>query len=596
VRYEPEKKELTGIRRLLNMNTVGLVMLLVALVLSVSQVLTNHQEMNDPNMTIVNIAHWQLEMGYRSSLQDIIDEYNKIHEKDKVKVEQMPVTEKVYKQWLNTHLISGTAPDIAEMGMAKLTQTGGYVAKYFLPLTDLIAQPNPYNKGTDLEGVAWRDTYIDGMQGGYQEDLQDYYKVPTTFWAIRLYYNKDLLREATGKEGAPETLGELLDVCKKVRELGEKKGRKLVPIAGSQYTTNMFLSRFGAPFTAVYEQETDTDFSGGNTTLETFAALERGVYNFNSPHIVGLFECIKTLCDQFSNGFNAMGREQAAFMFVQGNAAMIASGSWDAESLFKQARFNVGIMSFLAPAPGERWGDLVSAKVNEAQGAAGGGYGIYKYSRNKKWAIDFMHFFSSKKYNERFNRNANWVPCIVGTRPTKKMMPFMPDPVGISGGAGLYFRRAGHISTVFEGAMLRYLTGESLYEEFTKAVMEAVNGPKEWDKEFVKFRIFHGALIKYLTGEIAYEEFTRETTKTVINPDGGIKKVWAGEYVKFRQMARDIDRLLGVESVLMEMGGEFPEISLRYKRALVKQNSLESGEYIRHDYYLQHQNTELPRE
>jgi len=550
---EPEAKKHGGVFRYFNSAVVGVAFLIVALVISLARVLSIRKELYDPSMAVVRIAHWQLEMGYREALDEIIAEYNRIHEKDKVKVVQMAVTEKVFKQWLNTHLIAGTAPDIAEMGMAKMTQTGAYVAKYFMPLTDIIGEPNPYNEGTDLEGVPWRDTFIDGMQGGYLEDLQDYYRVPTTFWATRLYYNKDMLREATGKDRPPATLGELLAACDAVRRLGEKKGRKLIPIAGSMYSKNLFFLKFGAPFTAVYEPKVDLDLNGSVTALETYAAFERGDVSFDDPQMVALFECIKTLCDQFSKGFMAMGREQAAFMFVQGNAAMIATGSWDANSLFKQAKFKVGVMGFPAPAPGERWGDLVKGKSNEAQGAAGAGYGINKFSRHREWAIDFMRFFSSKKYNQQFNRKANWVPCILGTTPTEEMMAFMPDPVGISSGSGLYFRRGGPVSTKFEGQLWLLLSGEITYEEFKETMM-----------------------------------------KTIRDPKMGTQKVWEKEYEKFRDMARNIERLLAVESTLLETGSEYPELSLRYKRALTKQVLLNNGEDIRALYYAQNKRR-LPR-
>ena len=104
---EAPEKNRNVLRRWLNAGTVGAVFLTVAVAVSLQHVLTVQKELFDPSMTIVRLAHWQLEMGYRDALQEVIDEYNRLHEKDKVKVIQLPVTEKVYEQWLNTHLVSG---------------------------------------------------------------------------------------------------------------------------------------------------------------------------------------------------------------------------------------------------------------------------------------------------------------------------------------------------------------------------------------------------------------------------------------------------------------------------------------------------------
>ena len=196
---EPEiVHDARGWQRWINTSMLGVLLLVGACGWSLLRVLSIQREINDPTVRTIRICHWQLESGYREGLQQVIDAYNALHAAERIRVIQVPVTEKVYAQWLNVNLIADNAPDIAEMGKARLVE-GENAAKYFLPLGREILAPNPYNapellvelKHRDpaliarLSTAPWRDTLIDGMQGGYLGDLQDYYAVPSSFFTQR---------------------------------------------------------------------------------------------------------------------------------------------------------------------------------------------------------------------------------------------------------------------------------------------------------------------------------------------------------------------------------------------------------------------------
>jgi len=129
-------------RSWINTSMLGLLLLVGACGWSLLRVLSIQNEINDPTVKTIRICHWQLESGYREGLQQVIDAYNTLHAADRIRVLQVPVTEKVYAQWLNVNLIADNAPDIAEMGKARLAQ-GENVAKYFMPLGREILAPNP---------------------------------------------------------------------------------------------------------------------------------------------------------------------------------------------------------------------------------------------------------------------------------------------------------------------------------------------------------------------------------------------------------------------------------------------------------------------
>ena len=71
------------------------------------------------------------------------------------------VSERVYKQYVQTQGIGKTLPDLVQLGR----EEAGSVPRFFISNTEDVQQPNPYNKGTSLEDVAWMDTYLDGMDG-----------------------------------------------------------------------------------------------------------------------------------------------------------------------------------------------------------------------------------------------------------------------------------------------------------------------------------------------------------------------------------------------------------------------------------------------
>ena len=538
---ETPEKERVGIGSWVNANTVGLAVLLVVISMSIIRVMSIQKKLFDPDKTIIRIAHWQLELGYRDAMQDVIDEYERLH--PEVEVLQMPVTERIYGQWLNTQLISGTAPDLAEIGMARMAADEQYILRFFVPLTELIEKPNPYNHGTPLENLPWRETFADGMRGGYKELLKDYYAAPTCMVTFRLFYNKDLLREATGSNRPPETFGELSAACEAIRDYARRHGNtKMVPIAGSGYSTAFFLYRYIVPFTSDFELQLDSDLDGEISLSETYTAFVKGRISMNTPAIRAFYECLKELFSYFPEGFLSIGREMAAFQFVQGNAGMICTGSYDAMSLFKQDKFDVGVMDFPIPGKSERWGEYISGRVNEAGISAGAGYGVYKLAKNREVAIDFLQFLTSLKYNEMFNRKTEWLPVIITAKTSERMAPFMPDPRGFY--SGVSFSYGSYTSTIMDGEQKRFLSGEL----------------------------------------DDYNEFAATVEKALRNEKVGGDKAWAKEYDDKRRWCRSQERVLAVQSTRALMDPNATDAPVKYRQALIQQVQENNGQTIRHRF------------
>lgn len=487
-------------------NLAGFILFTLAIGISLWQVNTVEKQLYGSDIAVVRVSHWQLELGYRSALQTVIDDYNKLQDerfakgeiKRRIQVQQLPVSEKTYGQLINTNLIAGTAPDLIEMGMTSMI-SGAYRAQYFLNLSTEIEKPNRYNakefqgKGLAADLVerlpttAWRDTFLDGLTGGFDKDLQGYYSIPTTFAPHgRLAVNLDLLKEATGSDVMPRTIGELLKACDQMRELGKRKGAEIWPIAGSSYSAK-FYGGYVVPFMAASQKGLDADHDGSVTLHEVLTAMKAGKWSPDHGAVGDLVDCIRAIAGQFPNGFLGMDREGAMLMFTQRQAGFLYCGAWDAGTVYRLAegKFRVGIMNDVLPGPGEKWGPLTG--VNEASMTAICSYGVNKTSPNVDIALDFLRFWTSQAQNQRFNEEANWVPCIIGSKLPRHMLAYAPRIEGHFGNSAWLYSYAEQMSNTFDGKIQAVLTGRAGRDEVI-ATMKEVAADKNYgiDAVFAK--------------------------------------------------------------------------------------------------------------
>lgn len=299
-------------------------------------------ENNEDGANIIRVAHWQLEPGFREALQWGIDQYNELPkvQQAKIRVIQTPIPERIYSQFMNIHLISGTAPDIAVTGGAIAE---GNTGKFYSPIGTYSEAPNPYNAddfqvadlpqdiSKFLKSQPWRDTFFDGMQGGFSPNLGDYYGVPIcTFGGPRLFYNLTMLKEVKAfalntarqrptpawltnvwkndsqprgylpeargiawlnTEELPQTLGQLLLYCEAVQAYAVAHGIKsLAPISASNYELNDIGNTYEPLFFYnLWERctlEKGTPLGG----LDAMTGFNRGAWDFNDPVIKSYFE------------------------------------------------------------------------------------------------------------------------------------------------------------------------------------------------------------------------------------------------------------------------------------------------------------------
>lgn len=548
-----------------NPNWIGLALIIGAFGFSAvrfAHIAIGLSQEEDPNegKRVVRVLHWQLEPGYREGMELAIQAYNQLPHviENNVEVRQLAVTERVYAQFINVHLISGTAPDIVARGMSSLIGSGASTARFFMPISEFVDQPNPYNAREFLPddidpelaefliNASWNETFTDGMQGGWDDVLQDYYSVPVSSWgAMRTFYNIELVAEIktflaevisqpqwpswlvniietegmltvdedflawVNTPDTPTTLGRFMVFNEAVLAFAaQTPGRRLVPISASNYGPGTMTGNYVVPFTYRIADRIDFNRDSNTSGNEVLGAFQAGLWDFDEPAFRdGYYDVVTWLARYFPTGYLGLDREQAVRRFLNQQAVFISTGGWDASSLFRGAEglFSVGVKEAPMPAPGERWYNLSAGASSEAEHRLGVPLAIFNRSRNPDWALDFLRYLSSFEANQTMNVRAGWVPSVVGTRPDPSMLPFLPR---------------------------------------TEGLKPSVSINKNWLPTVG--HVYNGQFPLYMSGDIDYDTFVHNVKVGFANERNGIDRMWFETFVGARDRARSNERSLAL--------------------------------------------------
>lgn len=347
--------------RMSAMTVIGLAILLACYLGAIWNVFQVKKDELFLGKKVIRLCHWQLEMGVRSAIEEVGKLYEKEH--PDCSVIQIPLTERVYGQWVTTQLIGRTAPDIIEVGFFNVNE---YLGRYFIPLTDVLRKPNPYNKDNRFKSTPWMETFTDGLQNAYKPELVDFFSVGFSQFNVRIFYNKNLFRRILGSDAPPKTLEEFCAISERIMDYAKgrnaeieaynlanppkwysslpfmpqsvKKPISLAPIASSRYQVNFFKSRYSSMLTADRSIAADLQLTGRPLPSDFLYGLVNGSLTVDDPQFKAANEIVRDLAKYFPAGFMSIDRMDSGFSFVQGRTAMISSGSWDASSFLEQIR------------------------------------------------------------------------------------------------------------------------------------------------------------------------------------------------------------------------------------------------------------------
>lgn len=463
-----------------NLSTlIGFTLLAVCFIAAGVRVLAPRSIDKGDARVVVRIAHWQLETGLRDAFDALARDYERTH--PGVRIEQVTIPDRVYASWLRTQLVGGTAPDLLQLGRGT---DDGVLARYFTPFDEQVEQPNPYNRGTPAEAVAWRDTFIDGLTNyrSYNPNLLSYYGVPSSVFTVRMFYNRVLWRRLLGDTPPPQSYGEFIALCERVSRESERIGEDIVPITSSKEQAPLLLGRlFGSQ-----TQRLSLELSGLGTLRPSSAEIGLGYLNGRwGLETEGVAEGLSLMRDvgrHLQPGFMQLARDDATFHFIQGRALMVTTGSWDAPSFRAQADFEIGVFAIPLPVRGQGdFGRGVLGAAAEGYGNVGLVFGLSAQSRHKAEAVSFLQFLTSREGNRKFAEVSGWLPAVDGVRLPAALEPFRPLTEGYPDGFDLTLFNLGSetkrvVETQLNDLMNPHVdmgsvrrTIESVYEQAIKA-------------------------------------------------------------------------------------------------------------------------------
>jgi len=394
------KQKMDDVQHAGKFQKVGIWLAIAFYILSVIMVIRNYGGMSavfDPDTKVITIAHWQLEDGFREGIDEAIAEYEKAKAAEgvKVKVNQVAIPVRGYPQWYLTQLIGGDPADVLE-----ITGSPDILNQYFTPLSPYIGETNPWNKGTPVQDMSWRETFSDDMLGGLDAAYSEYFGVSTFMHTTRVYVNLDLYEKATGTKQLPDTVTEWLDSCKKMREYGVKTNRPVIPIGVRGFDKGTLGQLF-----STYNSELNTDLADignpygyGTTTGDLLHKVNSG--EVPVKRLVEPVRVVAALGRYFADGFPAIDLEQTKYLFFSGNVGFFIDGTWNAFSMINNAPFKVGVIQIPMLGDSNPFGLKSFGRITELGSGIGGMFGIPKKTRHFDLALDFLRFLTSWKVNQ----------------------------------------------------------------------------------------------------------------------------------------------------------------------------------------------------
>lgn len=406
----------------------GLLIALAAASLIAWQLTHRPVRQGDDGAEVIRIAHIFLET--RDAIDTLARAYEEVCQQrgENVRVVQIDVPHRLYGSWFITQLLSADTPELLAIHAGS---TDDRLARYIAPLTGELAQPNPYNAGTDLAGMPWLNTFPSGMRNSYNDTLLEYYSVPFTRTTTRLLINLDLYREIFGDAPWPQTYEGFVKMCRDTRAYAERHQRDIHPIASSAYHAPVLFRLLARTQTERLTMQLNTTRTLRFSNTEQTIGWLNGGFTLDHPQVRDQLAMINELTGLMQPGYTQLSREDADMYFTQGRALTLISFSNSDESVRQQIDFPLGVIRAPAPTPSTpRYGHNVLGPSEDKSYTSNFEVGLAINGRNKARALDFLKFATSKPGNRIFAQNSRWTPSVMGVEPHPNLRPYLSDPEG----------------------------------------------------------------------------------------------------------------------------------------------------------------------
>jgi len=405
-------------------NRLGLITLALTLLVSFWTVSSRNIQALTTEKIEIRVAHSELHTGMREAFDAAITAYEQLH--PEVRIVQVAVPPRIYPAWSRPQLVGGSAPDIMP-----LAGTDVEITQFFVPLTELTREPNPYNAGTSLEGIAWRDTFFDGLSG-LSDSMRwaapdEIFGVILQTTSMRLYINRDLLLEITGNDALPRTYAELHALAQNVRQYNQHNDTRLIPIASCKaYAEYIFDRIVGSQM-----QKFLVDYSFHMKSWGFYRPMYEGEYSYSkTPEFVSSLELMSEVAQMLSPGFQQFAPEDAIATYLQQRSLMLVAGSWDYAVLVDRVPFETLVTPLPMPATDDpKYGRFTLGQAAEDVQATAA-LGVVRTSPHPQIAIDFLKFLTSYNVAKQFSDISKRISTIVDVPVPSDLVQMAPPIEG----------------------------------------------------------------------------------------------------------------------------------------------------------------------
>jgi len=406
-------------------NVIGVAVLCLAIVASFWRVTSRTVQPSPSDRIELRIGHPHLHSGMREGFDAAIESYQRLH--PNVSITQVAVPQRLYPIWARVQLVGGTAVDILDaFNVPEPT-------RHFVSLTPWLDEPNAYNAGTSLEGVAWRDTFFDGLSSQLSLS-EEIYAVMLQTVSHRLFINLDLLSEITGsQDDVPRDFDDLRRLAEQVRNYNQRTGKRIVPIASCRPYANVTFAKMLRSLT----QKLVRDHSPNRTM--SLPELDRlildGTFSYSrTPEFIHSLEIMSELSQMFTPGFLQFEHEDAIATYLRQHSLMIIAGTWDYGTLEKNASFKMRGLPVPTPSPSDHhYGPFTLGQVAEVPMNAAD-LGIIRTSPNRDAALDFLRYLSSQPVAAQFSKISQRLSAIIDTPIPKSLEQLRTTSEGAANG------------------------------------------------------------------------------------------------------------------------------------------------------------------
>jgi len=405
---------------------IGIGILCLAITASFWHVFSRNIQAVTSDRIELRMGHANLHSGMREGFDAAIESYEQLH--PNVKITQVPIPGRTYPAWVRIQLIGGNAVDI----LSTWNTQSDDIRRYFLPFSPFLDEPNPYNAGTSLEGVAWRDTFFDGLNNVRQPNGQDteIYSISLQRVSTLLFINLDLLREITGSDTAlPRDFEGLRYLAAQICAYNQRTGKNIIPIASSRTDSEIAFSRIVPSVTQKLLLESSPN---RNLLMQGFDHfILDGAFSYsNTPELRRSLELMSELAQMFTPGFLQFEHEDALAAFLQQRSLMLIAGSWDYGTLVASGNFETRGLPIPPPSPRDsKYGELTLGPSAEIQ-FPDGTLGIIKLSKHREVALDFLRYLSSQPIATQLAEMSQRLPSIVDSPISENLKQIIPEDEG----------------------------------------------------------------------------------------------------------------------------------------------------------------------